>query len=450
MRTFLPAAGLLLVVSVACLGEETPTPAPSTPAVAEPAPPPAPTPASAASPLDESGLADNPAAYDGQWLVIVSSKTETVPLPDGLEALAGSNGVEPARLRSGWYRNLSPCYEVIVAGAAPDRTAAAGILEVVKGAGIDGYIKPAGEFVGRDGRIEQMCAELAADADGGFCDGGVGIAMAMGAQWYLSPHVPDGVAERIVADAGTPRPLDDERTQWGAPIAAQTVGSVSVGDAYQVRDVATGELLGECTVASFAAITQGTPHFSYADGARDRPGCGSPEPWAVLDCPVESWRRFALAAPVDGWRGVWSQGPVMAPGADRDGIIAKAREIPAVKSAWEEAQRAARDEGVPLQESIQVVQMGDGDVDRVVVELLWTTGEGFAACGGEDVRISRTYAATAQGEPLGAVRDTAYSTWAGVVNLGDGAELVLEVFGGGIDVGDGACGVELPFCDCAC
>src|SRR5262249_49757242 len=107
-------------------------------------------------------------------------------------------------------------------------------------------------------------------------------------------------------DADLPLKMLSDRV-WTATIADTELASDKVGDEFSLYDARSKDPEATCRISRFLVMTRGTPHFSYGkseDGEEEEltePGCGSPEPFAELQCdsppePEEGASLFAVPA----------------------------------------------------------------------------------------------------------------------------------------------------------
>ena len=100
-----------------------------------------------------------PDQRSNHWLVIVhSSKTEAEPYITAeyetstapvIEKLR-SAGITPMALNSSRYKQLMPCWNILIAGSSAKKSTARSLSRKLTAAGIDNYVKQAGKYVGAD------------------------------------------------------------------------------------------------------------------------------------------------------------------------------------------------------------------------------------------------------------------------------------------------------------
>jgi hypothetical protein len=389
--------------------------------------------------------------YGDKYLVILSSS----PTPGAEPASLATIGAKPelgarvARLDSSQYKNLMPCYEIVIARAFDSLASAkewSGQLAALK---IDHYVKNAGKFVGRLPAVEAYC-EAKKNEPPDAC-GGVrfvekwagGLLMGLG-----EPADEKGLA-----------PWNGERKVWRAPLDEKIHGAHRVGDVLLVLDPGSAEPM-RCKVKGFSAVVRGHPHFGYFEEPPkpDRPGCGEPELFAELECPRAIAGEVALAVAHD------RPAPAMVafdgPEVDEHPLGAAAVEmiskLPEFARALEEAEREAKERKAELSRTFSL----RAAKDLLVVRAIFSTGEGLIECGGEDVRIEIQGALALKDGALGAVvlpfRRVELKRLGGILDLEKDGK--LETFDiepparFSIRRGDDqeACGLVVPFCDCGC
>ena len=370
----------------------------------------------------------------------------TGPQGEPLPELQLPSELSPAVLRSQRFKGLMPCYDVIVAGAFAELDAAKALGAQLGEAGVDHYVKQAGALVPPSSRLEAMCSE----EPHGACRADLRMVVDIGGSPHLALHLDPALAEASVGGSPTrPVRVDESGTMWAAPLPVKTIADVNVGDSWTLTNAAGGEPVS-CTVSGFGAIVQGQPHFGwYSDeGMPTRPGCGSPEPMARLDCEGEVVGSSWVARPADA-AAIGTFTEAEAPDPAVEAWLAKAG-----ATARSEAEAHARDQGVPLSEESKITTLTGGTGGPLSgARQHLQTGEGYAHCGGEDVNLSQL-AILRDGAPVVALHDTTDRSVMGVIEV-DGEILVLESdwTGSRLLVGaDGTsnCTLEVAFCDCGC
>lgn len=431
---------LLTLLLLACGDPEPAAPPPEVappPSVeASPAAPPA------APPPGALVDADAHAALGGQYLVIVHTGAPREATPPKLAALPGLQ-----RLDSSRFKNLMPCYEILIAGASPTLS---GAKEIAKGlGGVDHYIKAAGDHVGTYSRLEALCQDETPSA----CDEAPRMAVGVGGQAHLALNLEGPIAARALEGVGAPTRVEGHHT-WRAPLPAKTLGEVSVGDAWSLVEVSAGERRS-CTVSGFAALTRGQPHFGWVDANPEpkAPGCGEPVPYATLDCD----------GPVDGDR--W-----LAARPDQPLVVYTASDEPpelegefgavmlnAAGHLLEEAEAWGEEEGAPVHsDGATTLWTAEGAPALVTVRLDVMTGDGESECGGPDYSAQRygVWLDDNPGQAVLYVHDLGSRTPFGLARYGDRVYSLELSWSGEMKLvgpdGEDACALPFEFCDCAC
>ncbi len=209
-------------------------------------------------------------------------------------------------------------------------------------------------------------------------------------------------------------------------------------------------------MTGFSAVTQGIAHFSYEEfGDGDKPGCGTAEPWAILDCAAMEHQGVGVATTLADAAHAWSL--PAAPGASTSlgavDAISVALANGEFQSAKAGAQTLADEQGESLEEEIIINAYNTPSGDGFVVTTRWWTRDGEAYCGNDDVLVSRSVGIVG-GRVRTGVADTTYATLLGVVEFGGEptGQIVTKPMFGGVTVGheDAECGITIDFCDCAC
>lgn len=241
------------------------------------------------------------AQLSGQYLVILGSKEDPDEVIPAVATIAAHPELKATveRVDSGHFKNLMPCYTVTIAGASADRAAALALSKRLTTAGIDNYVKNAGAYVGASSAIEAYCARPTA-TDGGD----VRIAWWESGQAFVPIELAESTQETLLAGAPAPRVVDAGWSAWSQPVAIDRTDTVAKGDHWRLVAVETG-VAHSCKVAGFTMLTLGIPHFGalQADKELDRPACGAPEPFAILDCDgtaggTQAWIASPTSTPV--------------------------------------------------------------------------------------------------------------------------------------------------------
>ena len=438
---------IVLTLLLAC-GADSPPPS-EDPGVPASAPSPGPHPKA----TDGIPRADG-AAYDGRWLIILSSKKDPDHIPDGARALlSGEAGVGlPAgqslvRLDSTAFKGLQPCYDIVVAGAYDDREAAVAASEALTAAGIDNYPRQPGRFVGAQPQVEAWCQDQSLNVEAA-CPADVVLGDTHDGRHFLAIPLAEVQFERALEGTATPKRLSD--TAWVAPLDAQQLGRFSVGATWQAFGP-EGQVAA-CTTRGFAAVTRGTPHFGWHDTDRSTPGCGTPTVMAELDCAGLDALAWAQPTGGKGRAATAVDEPASSGIAGAQGQVA-----PTWMTAEMEAAGQARSRGAPLDMEVSVSGWSLGDTELLAFRTTWMTGLGHDECGGDDVRLEVWAASDASGEHLLPARPARTFTSVVPVDVdGDGTfEVWTRDFTGSTALYVGtsttpACRLAFDFCDCSC
>lgn len=390
---------------------------------------PAPTSIDAAKPLGD------------RWFVVLSSKTELGHVPPGLATLAAQPALagHPQRLLSTWFKNLMPCYEIVVADTFPatrqGRSQALAYSAKLTAAGVDNYVKAAGPWVGDRPEVEGYCASLRAPPrapEGFWFVDDVGVPLELG------PGVDEALPRPTLRAEGSSYDV------WRADLAVQTVGSWHVDLA--VTGV-TARGVQSCRVTGFARGVVGTPHFGMLQGEQppESPACGAEEVYATLDCaallvlPAEAAvTAFEGAQEAPPWLPVFQEG-VREP-LDVDRAAAKAQ---------------AEQDGTKVSETWTTTRFRGGAAEAWLVEVRIESGEGAWSCGREDHATRLAWWVSPAGELWSGPEDVRGEHPLTAADLdGDGRpELILvDELTGGQRVWSGTVGAarERSYCDCPC
>ena len=428
-------ASYLAIALFACKKEIPPTPV---------APPPPEKPAAPAAPIESS--------YGDKYLVILSSSPAPGATPPSIAALEAKPelGAKIARLDSSRFKNLQPCYEIVVANAFDGLEEARAWVKQL--AGIDHYLKNAGKYVGKQPFIDSYCEEKRSETPDAC--GGVLFAEKWGGAMFISL----GAAEKPAKLT----PLEGDRKFWRSPLEGDIQGTHRVGEVHHVFEPG-GEPM-RCRVKGFSIGVRGHPHFGYfqEETPPDAPGCGEPELFAELDCPRAIEGEVALAhlhdrRPPVTYRFTGPETGVHPLGEKALAVLAKA---PEYQAALEEAERGAKERNTELSKTHTFRPATAGMRMLLLVHATFTTGDGMIDCGAEDVRVEVVGAFEVKEDGLGDVvlplRRFELRRLQALLDLeGDGG---IETFEWepptqwGIRGSDDTekCELLVPFCDCGC
>ncbi len=379
-------------------------------------------------------VTQTPDAYGDHYLVILSAKVERGHNPDGLSAAAALPGTQLARLDSSAFKNLMPCYEIVVAGHFAELTAAKQLSAALKRAGIDHTIKNAGRYVGERPEMAGACAALRSPGQKG------GRAFAFGNELGVPVPVPTEVAVRALEGAPAPKAVSE--TAWRAPLSAKTIGPWSVGDKVHAYSYTSGAL--DCAVTGFVAGIVGEPHFGWREaGAAHPPPCGETLATAELSCAADFVAAPTESPIVGMWMEDWK--PTQAPdGAWKEQVDAALRQ-------GKDAARA--DSPLKVTWKSRQARLGDAVVNVVLLELMTGTGEWF--CGGDDHYATWVGVLNGKGNPAGPMVDATGAEVVGILRPTKGVAPSIHlqdiITGSHRLVGpDGEQRQERGFCDCPC
>lgn len=389
-------------------------------------------------------------SLDNRWLVILGA-LDGGKLPTKWENTAvklEKAGIRPESTWSSYFKGLMPCWNIIIAGSYASEPEAKAESKRLKKAGINNYFKHAGNFVGKDARVETACRESATSAEKNI---GVYPAIQWGGKALIPVSAPAAILERALEKSGTDSPVNPRKTAWIRSLIPISVGGLAVGQAIAVTRLNLSKSESLCKVKRFVALTWGSPHFSWEQNATEAtaPGCGSPQVMAELDCALgrdgdvgigfEPSQKFRLLPLPKETRSIMTLSDEF---VAHDGTIVDVRA---------RGHGYAAKVGNTLVSELNAHEI-DG-VDYVVQHLNFYTGEGMTECGGED--FNETVSVVVKKfRPVTRVFESTFLSIHGVVehgadyyflSTGSGGNLMLhsasmETFGS----------ISKGFCDCGC
>ncbi|WP_224240342.1 hypothetical protein [Hyalangium gracile] len=431
---------------------------------------PAATPASATSP-SASGSKDSAASLEAdfasKYLVIVHSSPMPGEGKDVIEKLGAAGlGSGVKRLSSTPFASLKPCLEVVVAGAFAEKEAAIALAGRLKQAGVKHYLKNAGALAQDRARREADCQrQLQAQAAVAARAGSPGEPRLMdlrGPQSFvlLSSEPKD-------TPGATLRQVGEDRGFWMATLREDPNGAFQKGATVDVYD-RQGLLKSGCRVKGFASLNRGIPHFGYFQDAEPpkEPGCGGAWPVAELDCSLVETRAMqsdAIAFVLPGGAPAprYFARSDSLPEPLRASQEAALRALPAFAKTRAEGESHAREQGLPLQESVEFRVFSAAGRQVVVGLAHFYTGEGNDVCGGPDftATVSRVAVVVEGGQESLVAGEVKGESVQAVIDLeGDGRVELLTLDSGDSqgrtaivrEDGSPLAASYLANCDCGC
>ena len=326
-----------------------------------------------------------PEKRSNHWLVIIHSSDDgkvPVPLTDKLRAA----DVTPVALNSSRYKNLMPCWNIIIAGSSEKKNEANALSKKLKRKGIDNYIKLAGEYVGQNPRIDRLCSNAKTD----IIASPYYILKYIEKNWYVPLTVRPASLERLKEqydkDLKSIPTYDFEL--WMGQLPIETVDTFRVGQVFQTIQIEKGQESLPCTIENFFLAEQGTSSMLQGeeDGVTRRiNGCSEHKVYAQLNCPTENKPKgtwFATSDP--SLPPIWSIG-------DSSPTTLNKEWLP---KHLKEAQEAAKEQDAPLKietmkYSLVPLAKSKGKAESLVSVIMYTNS-GHDYCGGEDVNIRQT------------------------------------------------------------
>ncbi len=405
--------------------------------------------------------------FGGKWVLILGSHTNSTDVPEGLAKLSKHPELmkSVARIASSEFKNLMPCYQVVIAGAFDTKAQARKRWKKLKAIGVKSYFKNAGKWVGAQPKVEAYCARKAKGPDTGGCG-----TLRWVERWgkdaqrrFLMLPVDEVVLDRLTAKAAAPRMLDGDVTVWRTGLANDVAGGVRKGDAFDLYAVDKAAKQATCKVSGFSLLTRGQPHFGWIQMAEqkkpERPGCGSPVLFAELRCEKDpGFVELAVAA---GTQGPRILEPMPLSDDQKRRLTQVLKRVPSFEKLRAKAEAEAAKRGQPLREQISLDGFKSGDISVAVVSLVWMTGDGMVECGGDDLRLE--YKGIGGWKPGGKIsvvvpfQERDQTTVRGLLYEPEGNtfKLIEQVFPSTTRIEplgrDGnTCEIGLDFCDCPC
>jgi hypothetical protein len=301
-------------------------------------------------------------------------------------------GADVQVLASTPFASMRPCLELVVAGvfSESDREAAWALVQRLSAAGVKSYLRNTGPLAADRERREADC-RLRAE-----------VLKAPARVGASGPRFVDMRGERtfvLLSDAprdtpgATLRQVGADRGFWMAELKEDPTGTFKKGDAFEVYD-AQGPIKVDCRVKGFASLNRGVPHFTYFQQAEEPkdPGCGKAWPVAELDCSLVNTRaresNLAFVLPKGSPAPRYFPRTEALPESLKTAHESALRTLPAYTRARAQAQAHAKQQGVPLRESLELSAFPAVGRQVVVGVARFQTGEGKSLCGGPDYRAS--------------------------------------------------------------
>lgn len=400
-------------------------------------------------------------ALGDRWLIILSSKKESGFEPPSIAKLAQNPDLaaEVTRVSSTWFKNLMPCYEVVIAKSFSTQKEASEYSKKLTALGIENYAKNAGKFVGAQPQVEAFCQDESI-VDDASC-GGLRWVVSREKRSFMRIVLDPETEQRTLENAPAPKALDANYESWLAPLTAKNLGPYSIGQKFTVYGGTTPK---SCSIKGFVALTLGTPHFGYLQQAQEEgkppqgPGCGSEETYAELDCAETEGFAFAETAkqPTIYQLQAKTEDPKLYEMALK--ALSSGAEY---QKALEGATAQAKEKGQELK-TIYGLQFFKGPQTVALFSITMQTGEGNNQCGADDVFIEMS--ALLSWEPgkepkevLLPLRELSYGDVFGVLDLEGDGKLELETFKpmdtrGLLKLPEQSevCELKIDFCDCGC
>ena|GEM_PF-2598650 len=385
-----------------------------------------------------------PEIFSKKWLVIIQSSKESGTLPDTWGKLHdGIENVAPARLKSGYYKNLMPCWEIVVANQFSEKKSAIALSKTLKDSGIDNYVKNAGSFVGKDSRIDAMCAK--ADQTTKTSSYLIGVSV----QGHVQVPITAAEIHRKRIVEGHEKKLKSlTESVWYTGIPTQHVGDHKKGDGYTIIDLEGKGEAQKCTVQGFSLIVRGTPHFSIQNPKK--PTCGETQIFAQLDCKSSDLERPYLIIPASK----------KVPDVVR--VVGKSLETDAfskdkmLEKEYKKAQKEAKEQGETLksQFSKRQLQSLDGKTVGSVKTVQYLSNEGNSYCGGEDINVKYS-AMFNRTERISTFMETTERDILGIINpLSENPLIIHRDWPSVLSITDfqekAEFSLRKDFCDCSC
>ena len=328
------------------------------------------------TPMEELPFTSNPKQYSDTWLVILQSSKEIDSLPTTWPAIQQREDFEPARLKSGLYKNLMPCWNILVAAGFSTKEDAVELSKDLKASGIDNYVKNAGKFIGEDPRIEKLCNSTQERID----SSPYRLGISANGHIQMRLKVSDVLLERMVqAHYKQLTSLSD--SVWHTKLPVQNIDGYQQGDAYTAINLTAVAPPTNCSIQNFSMMVLGVPHFSEEN--IHEPKCGSPEIFAELDCTDTTLETpYLLIASSQTLPEI-----VLLGEATETTEFARDTQLDKIH---QDAQEEAKRQESPLQTKTTTAPLHtlDGKTKGSVQTVQYLTNEGNNYCGGVDVNMS--------------------------------------------------------------
>ena len=223
------------------------------------------------------------------WLVIVHSSKLRLNLRHPRKAHRSgdqkrSAGFSPIALNSSRYKQLMPCWKILIAGSSAKKSTARALSKKLTASGIDNYVKQAGKYVGADPRIDRMCNNAAQQVP----DSPYAIAQTSNGGVLVRIPVREPTLQHLIERYDqTLREQDRYGYElWMEKLPVETVDAARAGQNFQVLALRQGAEPQSCSVEHFVLAEEGVSvgYPDEVDGKKPALPVARAQVYAFLSC----------------------------------------------------------------------------------------------------------------------------------------------------------------------
>ena len=189
-------------------------------------------------------------------------------------------GIAPTRVNSSLYKGLMPCWEIIIAKGTANQKEALALSKKLKKQKISNYVKNAGQFVGKDSRLEKLCMPKIKTKKK---DIAATLAISLHGHVYIPVEASSIHLERTLESKPKLKPIDKQHDIWYGKLPHKTIDQYTLGQQYTVLHFQQNAPKRTCSIDGFAVFVRGA---GWPDLSQKEPSCGEEILQQKLSKPV--------------------------------------------------------------------------------------------------------------------------------------------------------------------